>query len=78
MKNILSYQNGTVFIGKEIIDWANYQVNNSTSKKKYAVRILKYYKDTLKPMRKYRVFSRYETAGCNDIRTMPLVVRQYV
>lgn len=78
MKNILSYQNGTVFTGKEIIDWANYQVNNCTSKKKYAVRILKYYKDTLKPMRKYCVFSRYETAGCNDIRTMPLVVKQYV
>lgn len=78
MKNILSYQNGAVFTGKEIIDWANYQVNNSTSKKKYATRILKYYKDTLKSMRKYHVFSRYETAGCNDIRTMPLVVRQYV
>ena len=28
MKNILSYQNGTIFTGKEIIDWANYQVNN--------------------------------------------------
>ena len=75
MKNILSYQNGTIFTGKEIIDWANYQVNNKTSKSKYGLRILKYYKDTLKPDRKYRVFTRYETAGCNDIRVMSLVIR---
>ncbi len=78
MKNILSYQNGSVFTGKEIIDWANYQVGNKTSKSKYGARILKYYKDTLKSARKYYVFSRYETAGCNDTRTMPLVVRKYV
>lgn len=78
MKNILSYQNWAMFTGKEILDWANYQVNNSTSKKKYAARILKYYKDTLNPTRRYYVFSRYETAGCNDVRTMPLIVRDSV
>lgn len=75
MKNILSYQNGSVFTGKEIIDWANFQVDNKTSKSKYGARILKYYKDTLKYTREYHVFSRYETAGCNDIRTMPLVIK---
>lgn len=75
MKNILSYQNGAIFTGKEIIDWANYQVNNKTSKSKYGLRILKYYKDTLKSNRKYRVFTRYETAGCNDTRVMPLVTK---
>lgn len=75
MKNILSYQNGTMFTGKEIIDWANYQVNNKTSKSKYGLRILKYYKDTLKFDRKYRVFTRHETAGCNDTRAMPLVTK---
>ncbi len=75
MRNILSYQNGAVFTGKEIIDWANYQVDNKTSKKKYGTRILKHYKSTLKPTREYHVFTRYETAGCNDIRTMPLVIK---
>ena len=75
MKNILSYQNGTIFTGKEIIDWSNFQVDNKTSKSKYGFRIVKYYKDTLKPTRKYRVFTRYETAGCNDIRVMPLVTK---
>ena len=78
MKNILSYQNSAVFTGEEILDWANYQVNNGTSKKKYAARILKYYGDTLKSTREYHVLSRYETAGCNDICTMPLVVRDSV
>lgn len=75
MKNILSYQNGAVFTGKEIIDWANYQVDNKTSKSKYGSRILRYYKDTLQSTREYHVFSRYETAGCGDIRTMPLVIK---
>lgn len=76
MKNILSYQNGTTFTGKEIIDWANFQVNNKTSKSRYGSMVLRYYKDTLKSDRKYRVFTRYETAGCNDIRVMPLVIRE--
>lgn len=75
MKNILSYQNGTVFTGSEIIDWANFQVDNKTSKEKYGARILKCYKDTLKSYREYRVYTRYETAGCNDIRIAPLVIR---
>lgn len=75
MKNILSYQSGAVFTGKEIIDWANFQVDNKTSKSKYGARILKYYKATLKSTREYHVFSKYETAGCNDIRTMPLVIK---
>lgn len=75
MKNILSYQNSAVFTGKEIIDWANFQVDNKTSKSKYGARILKYYKDTLKSTREYHVFSRHETAGCNDIRTIPLVIK---
>lgn len=29
MKNILSYKN-PCFSGQEILDWANYQVNNKT------------------------------------------------
>lgn len=75
MKNILSYQSGVVFTGSDIIDWATFQVDNKTSKSKYGVRILKYYKDTLKSCRKYRVYTRYETAGCNDVRVMPLIIR---
>lgn len=75
MKNILSYQSGAVFTGEEIIDWANFQVDSKTSKSKYGARILKYYKDTLKSCRKYRVYTRYETAGCNDIRIAPLIIR---
>ena len=75
MKNILSYQNGTIFTGKEIIDWANYQVNNKTSKSKYGLRIMKYYQYTLISDRKCRVFTRYETVGRNDTRVMPFVTR---
>jgi hypothetical protein len=42
MRNILSYQNGC-FTGKEIIDWAEYQVINKTSHRKAGGHILKYY-----------------------------------
>ena len=31
MKNILSYKYGTVFTGAEILEWAQYQVDNYTS-----------------------------------------------
>ena len=41
MKNILSYQYGTVFTGKEINDFIDYHINNNTSRKKDAIRLVK-------------------------------------
>ena len=42
MKNILSYKD-TKFTGKEILEWAHYQVDNQTSHAKQGARILKYF-----------------------------------
>lgn len=41
MKNILSYQYGTIFTGKVINDFINYHINNNTSHKKDAIRLAK-------------------------------------
>ncbi len=75
IKNILSYKPLTRFTGKEIIDWAKFQVNNNTSHVKQGKRILRLYEDTLKPECEYFVFSNYETAGCGDIRHEPIVIK---
>lgn len=75
MKNILSFKPGTKFLGKEILDWARYQVENKTSHWKQGVKILSMYGNTLKPDRKYYVSSSYETFGCGDFRHTPIVRR---
>lgn len=41
MKNILSYKN-PCFSGQEILDWANYQVNNKTSHYKQGIESFKF------------------------------------
>lgn len=41
MKNILSYQYGAIFTGKEINDFIDYHINNNTSHKKDAIRLMK-------------------------------------
>ena len=75
MKNILSYQYPVTFSGKEIRDWANYQIQNNTSHKEQAERILKLYGDTIVSERKYRVLSSFETFGCAEIRHSPLIIK---
>lgn len=59
MKNILSYKN-PCFSGQEILDWANYQINNKTSHYKQGLRVLNLF-DNIKPDRKYYIFSNYRT-----------------
>ena len=59
MKNILSYKN-SCFSGQEILDWANYQVNNKTSHYKQGLRVLNLF-GNIKPDRKYYIFSNYRT-----------------
>lgn len=59
MKNILSYKN-PCFSGQEILDWANYQVNNKTSHYKQGLRVLNLF-GNIKPDRKYYIFSHYRT-----------------
>ncbi len=59
MKNILSYKN-PCFSGQEILDWANYQVNNKTSHYKQGLRVLNLF-GNIKPDRKYYIFSNYRT-----------------
>ena len=43
MRNILSYQYGTIFTGKEITDWCQDQLDNNRGNKKEAKRILAHY-----------------------------------
>lgn len=43
MRNILSYQYGTIFTGKEINDFIDYHINNNTSHKKDAIRLMKHF-----------------------------------
>lgn len=59
MKNILSYKNPW-FSGQEILDWANYQVNNKTSHYKQGLRVLNLF-GNIKPDKKYYIFSNYRT-----------------
>lgn len=59
MKNILSYKN-PCFSGQEILNWANYQVNNKTSHYKQGLRVLNLF-GNIKPDRKYYIFSNYHT-----------------
>ena len=59
MKNILSYKN-PCFSGQEILDWANYQVNNKTSHYEQGLRVLNLF-GNIKPDRKYYIFSHYRT-----------------
>ena len=40
MRNILNEKQGTKFTGKEILDWANFQIENETSDKEEALVIL--------------------------------------
>lgn len=59
MKNILSYKN-PCFSGQEILDWANYQINNKTSHYKQGLRVLNLF-GNIKADRKYYIFSNYRT-----------------
>ena len=59
MKNILSYKN-PCFSGQEILDWANYQVNNKASHYKQGLRVLNLF-GNIKADRKYYIFSNYRT-----------------
>ena len=61
MKNILSYKN-PCFSGQEILDWANYQINNKTSHYKQGLRVLNLF-GNIEPDRKYYIFSNYRTWG---------------
>lgn len=40
MKNILSYKPGTKFSGKEILEWAKYQIDHNTSRRKQGQKII--------------------------------------
>ena len=59
MKNILSYKN-PCFSGQEILDWANYQVNNKTSHYNQELRVLNLF-GNIKADREYYIFSNYRT-----------------
>ena len=54
MKNILSFKPGTKISGREILNWANFQVEHQTSHFKQGRRILKYF-GNLRPERMYLV-----------------------
>lgn len=75
MKNILSYKN-PCFSGQEILDWANYQVNNKTSHYKQGLRVLNLF-GNIKPDRKYYIFSNYriwDNYYGYDISHKPIII----
>ena len=74
MRNILSFKPGTKFSGKDILNWANFQVEHQTSHFKQGQRILKYF-GNIKPERMYLVKTQYETYGCGDIRHEPIIIK---
>ena len=75
MKNILSYKPGTHFSGKEILDWAKYQIENKTSHYAQGKRVMRLYGKTLNPNRSYVIHSSYESWGCGNWVHKPLVMK---
>lgn len=74
MKNILSYQPGTPFLGVEILDWAKFQVKNETSHNLQGNYILVHYSNIL-PDRKYVIHTSSRGTACGEIRKNPLLER---
>ena len=74
MKNILSYYDGGIFLGTEIIDWANTFYQEKNKRGKYARYILKHY--NLIPNNKYRVYPHFRGTGTLEIKRLPLIVRE--
>lgn len=74
MKNILSYQNA-IFSGKEILDWANYQIDNHTSHYSQGLRILDYFSE-IKSDENYIIQTSYETFSVNEIRKQIRILRK--
>lgn len=74
MENILSYQNA-VFSGKEILDWANYQIDNHTSHYNQGLRILNYFSE-IKSDENYIIQTSYETFSVNEIRKQIRILRK--
>lgn len=72
MRNILSYQQGTKFTGKEILDWANFQVENETSHKEQGLSIL-YRFSNINPDRLYQINTTYKGTGCGEIINKPII-----
>lgn len=72
MKNILSYIPGTQFSGKEILDWAKYQVENKTSHEKYGEVILRRF-GNIKPEKMYKVETNHRGTGCGEIKNKPRI-----
>lgn len=73
MRNILSYQQGTKFTGKEILDWANFQVENKTSHKEQGLAILNRF-DGINPERLYQIKTSYKGTGCEEIVNKSIVI----
>lgn len=72
MKNILSYIPGTQFSGKEILDWAKYQVANETSHKEYGEIIMEKFSN-IKPEKLYCIETNYRGTGCGEIKNKPRI-----
>ena len=66
MKNILSYKKGTSFLGKEIKEWAKYNIENQTSHMKQAKYILEKYSN-LKEEEKYIIYTNSPGTGCGEV-----------
>lgn len=65
MKNILSYQPGTVFTGKEIKDWIDFHISRQTSHTKQALHMQQEYWK-IKDTREYLVFTCRVTQDYHD------------
>lgn len=74
MRNILSYQFGTAFTGKEILDWANHQVENQTSHLKVGKTILRKF-GNIHADRMYAIFLYHPGTGCGEIKKELTIIK---
>ena len=75
MKNSLSYKYGTVSTGAEILEWAQYQVDNYTSHQQQGNTILNRYGKTLKPDKRYHIYGSRKTYAVNEIVKKPYIIK---
>lgn len=62
VKNVLSYEFGTIFTGREILDWIMYQIATQGGAKRLARKLNEHY--TFIPDAQYRLIKLPSNTGC--------------
>lgn len=73
MKNILSFKEGTPFLGKEIKEWINYNIENKTSHSKIACHMSKFL--NILDNELYCIELKSKGTSCGEIKKYPIIVK---